>query len=72
MTTNNTKDNEKTAGDSRLDSLVSCECGWSGSKSDLVHNSDCGEGWWCDQLECPNCSAVIVDSYGNEATNVLK
>lgn len=43
----------------KMNDLVRCECGWSGDRSELFHRSDCGEGWWCDQHECPECTTVI-------------
>ena len=38
---------------------ISCECGWNGEAKDLYHRDDCGEGWHCNQYECPECLTVI-------------
>jgi hypothetical protein len=42
------------------EAIHTCECGWSGTKGELFHRDDCGENWWCNQYECPECLTVII------------
>ena len=59
MTTSGNTNSKSTAGLRRVKDLVRCDCGWCGLRSELLHRNDSGDGWWCDQLECPKCLAVI-------------